>query len=106
MTTAAEVVEELGRIGELAPRPVVPAGPRDGLTAMVMRVLDAVPARRPAGPAVIARRAREPLQVVLGILGPLVAQGLVEQRPEGYHLTALGRAPAAGQRMEASIGEG
>lgn len=98
VTMAAEVVEEVGRIGELAPRPVVPPGPRDGLTAMVMRVLDAVPARRPAGPAVIARRAAEPVRTVLGVLGPLVAQGLVEQRPEGYRLTALGRSPSAGER--------
>ncbi|MGF7238084.1 MAG: DNA-processing protein DprA, partial [Frankia sp.] len=95
VTRAEDVLEEVGPIGTFWDRPGVPAGPRDHLDALAHRVLDAVPARSAVGPAEIAREVRERPEVVLAILGPLVTVGLVEQGPEGYRLTALGRAPSA-----------
>ncbi len=100
VTRAEDVLEEVGPIGTFSDRPGAPAGPRDHLDALAHRVLDAVPARAAAGPAEIARAVRERPEVVLAILGPLVTVGLVERGPEGYHLTALGRAPSAARTDE------
>lgn len=106
VTSGREVIEEVGPIGEFADRPSVRAGPRDGLPELVKRVLDAVPARGAAGPAVIAKEVRERPEVVLAILGPLAAEGLVERGPDGYRLTALGRAPSAGPKEPRTVPAG
>jgi DNA processing protein len=95
VTRAADVIEEVGPIGALADLLTVPPGPRDGLPELARRILDAVPARAAVGPAVIAREVRQRPETVLAILGPLAAEGLVERGPDGYRLTALGRAPSA-----------
>src|SRR5262249_29752105 len=44
VTSGEEVLEEVGPIGGFAQPPVIPDGPRDGLSALMRRVLDAVPA--------------------------------------------------------------
>lgn len=95
VTCAADILEEVGPVGTLSDRPKVPPGPRDGLSELMVRVLDAIPARGAVGPAVIARAVGQRPDIVLAILGPLAAEGLVERCADGYRLTALGRAPAA-----------
>ena len=58
VTSAAEVIEAVGGIGvDLAPEASVPATARDLLDPLSARVLDAVPARRPATVDSIARTA-------------------------------------------------
>jgi DNA processing protein len=96
VTTADEVIECVGPMGMLAPLPMSPVGPRDGLDAVMARVLEAVPSRRPRDAMWIAERAGESEFVVERMLAPLLANGLIESRPEGYRLTALGRQPSAG----------
>ena len=87
VTSAAEVVEEVGRLGsDLAPVPRGAVDPRDQLSALARRVLDGVPTRRGAGPAGIARVAGVDVREVLRCLGPLELDGLVERTPEGYRL--------------------
>jgi DNA processing protein len=80
----------------LASLPLAPAGPRDGLDALMSRVLEAVPSRRARDSEWIANRAGESEVVVERMLQPLLANGLIEARPEGYRLTALGRQPSGG----------
>ncbi|WP_131747956.1 DNA-processing protein DprA [Frankia sp. Cppng1_Ct_nod] len=95
VTDAAEVCEEIGVIGELAGYSPAPTGLRDGLSELVRRLLDVMPARASVGAAVLAERVGERPQTVQALMGPLVAEGLVELRADGYRLTALGRAPSA-----------
>ncbi|HWG95252.1 MAG TPA: hypothetical protein VNU66_13635, partial [Mycobacteriales bacterium] len=72
---------------------------RDALSASARAVLDAVPVRRPAGVAGIARAAGVPALLVQQVLPPLVLHGLVEQLPDGFRLTPLGAGhPAPGGR--------
>nr|WP_101836273.1 DNA-processing protein DprA [Frankia canadensis] len=93
VTSADDVREEIGTVGRFAPRPLT-AGARDGLSAVVRELLDAMPARAPVGASVLARSLGLRPQEVLAMLGPLVVEGLVESVPDGYRLTALGRAPS------------
>jgi DNA processing protein len=94
VTKAAEVVEAVGRIGELAPLPVIPQGPRDGLEPAMHRVLDALPSRAARPLDDVARRVGLDEQSTALILEPLLAAGLVERLPEGWRLSALGRRPS------------
>ena len=48
VTSAAEVAEHAGPMGELAPEAVLPLVPTDGLDPTTARVLEALPARGPA----------------------------------------------------------
>jgi DNA processing protein len=96
VTGVADVCEEIGPVGELVVRPSGPGGPRDGLPELVGRLLEAMPARSSVGAAVLAGHLDQPPPVVLAMLGPLVVEGLVEATPDGYRLTALGRAPSNG----------
>lgn len=58
VTSAAEVLEHLGRIGEdLAPRKAGPARPWDRLPPDLLRVLEATSPFRPLPPPAIARAA-------------------------------------------------
>ncbi|MDQ6649429.1 MAG: DNA-processing protein DprA [Actinomycetota bacterium] len=92
VTTAAEVVEEVGHLGsDLAEPPRGPVDPRDELSTLSRRVLDGVPARRGAGPASIARAAGVDVSDVLRCLGPLELTGLVERTPDGFRLSRTGR---------------
>ena len=56
---ADEVIEAVGPMGRLAPLPVGSPGPRDGLDALMSRVIEAVPSRRPRGIEWIADRSGE-----------------------------------------------
>jgi DNA processing protein len=91
VTRAAEVLEQVGRLGEdVADEPRGPVDVRDGLSDTVRRVLDAVPVRRSAGVAALARDAGVPPLVVQQVMPPLQAHGLVQRTPDGWRLTALG----------------
>lgn len=87
VTSAAEVIEEVGRIGtDLAPVPRGPVLPRDRLDATTRAVLEAVPARGTAGAAQIAANAEVGLDTAGGRLGILAAAGFVERAPGGWRL--------------------
>jgi DNA processing protein len=91
VTSAAEVLDAAGRIGDDAVAPARgPVDPRDGLSETVRRVLDAVPVRTGAGEASIARTAGVSALVVQQVLPPLVLHGLVERASTGWRLTGLG----------------
>ncbi|MDT3443795.1 MULTISPECIES: DNA-processing protein DprA [unclassified Pseudofrankia] len=93
VTDARDIEEEIGPVGLAGGPAGVPTGPRDDLPAAVHALLEAMPTRGVAGVAVLARRiGREPNEV-LAMLGPLELEGLLESRPDGYRLTALGRGP-------------
>jgi DNA processing protein len=91
VTDAADVLDLVGELGvDAEPDRPREQRVRDELPATVRQVLDAVPVRRSAGPASIARVAGLPPLVVQQVLPPLVLNGLVEQTSEGFRLTALG----------------
>jgi DNA processing protein len=104
VTNAAEVIEAVGRIGELAPLPRAAPGPRDGLEPLMHSVLDAVPSRTPRPVNEIARRCGESADVVALVLQPLLTAGLVERGPEGWRLSELGRRPSGAARTLGSGG--
>lgn len=106
VTNAAEVLEAVGRIGELAPVPHATAGPRDGLEPLMHRVLDVVPSRQPRPIEDIARRCGETADVVALVLQPLLTAGLVERSPAGWRLSELGRTPSGAARTLPHPGRG
>jgi DNA processing protein len=83
VTCAAEVVEIMGRIGELAPEEKRPETPLDGLGQAEQRVYDALPARGGRTADQIAVASGLPPTQVLGPLSMLELCGLVT-RSEGY----------------------
>lgn len=91
VTGACDVLEQLARPGEqLAPAVRGLAQPRDDLSELVRRVLDAVPVRTPVSVARIARTAGVAALVVQQVLPELLLSGLVEQRDGAWRLTTLG----------------
>ncbi|WP_443080668.1 DNA-processing protein DprA [Streptomyces sp. PTD5-9] len=87
VTNAAEVVELVGRIGELAPVAQGPVHPRDLLDADSARVLDALPYRGVVTGRDIARVAGTSADEALGRLYELHSLGFVERHGEGWQLT-------------------
>jgi DNA processing protein len=77
VTRAADVVELVGRIGELAPDEQRPNSPLDGLGETEQRVYDALPARAARTPDEIAVASGLPATQVLGPLAVLELSGLV-----------------------------
>ncbi|MGH3743001.1 MAG: DNA-processing protein DprA, partial [Micromonosporaceae bacterium] len=99
VTSTAEVLEEVGRIGEdLAPLPRGVEQPRDKLTPEAVRLLDAIPAQRPAGAESIAIAAGLGISEVNRLLPLLLLAGMIEEAEQGYRLTAAHRAPSSGRR--------
>jgi DNA processing protein len=85
VTSADEVAEALGELGtDLAPRPDGPVAPRDGLDPLTARVLDAVPARRPATLDSVARTAGVTPAEAAGALGLLEVSGWVRCDASGW----------------------
>jgi DNA processing protein len=82
VTRAAEVVELVGRAGELAPELDRPSTPLDGLADVERRVYDALPARGARTADQVAVAAGLPATQVLGPLAALELVGLVK-RQEG-----------------------
>ncbi|MEU1179748.1 DNA-processing protein DprA [Streptomyces sp. NPDC005820] len=87
VTDAAEVVELVGDMGELAPARRGPVLPRDLLEPGARRVLAALPARRPAHAEEIARGAGTTPDDAIARLYELRALGYVERHGDGWKLT-------------------
>ncbi|MFE7214037.1 DNA-processing protein DprA [Streptomyces sp. NPDC057611] len=84
---AAEVVELVGDMGELAPDRRGPVLPRDLLEPDARQVLAALPARGGATPEEIARGARTTADDAIAKLYELRSLGYVERHGEGWKLT-------------------
>ncbi|MFF5187229.1 DNA-processing protein DprA [Streptomyces sp. NPDC000345] len=87
VTDAAEVVELVGDIGDLAPVRRGPVLPRDLLAPGARRVLAALPARRAAGAREVARGAGTTPDDAIARLYELRALGYVERLGDGWKLT-------------------
>jgi DNA processing protein len=91
VTSAAEILDTVGRLGDDAVDPAR-ARPslRDQLDETTRRVLDALPVRSGAGEASIAKTAGVSSLVVQQVLPPLLVAGLVERIDSGWRLTPMG----------------
>lgn len=93
VTDAAEVVELVGDMGELAPERRGPVLPRDLLAPAGRRILDALPARATARPEEIALVAQTTPDDAIARLYELRALGYVERHGDGWKLTRQARTP-------------
>ncbi|MEV0150137.1 MULTISPECIES: DNA-processing protein DprA [unclassified Nonomuraea] len=101
VTTPEEVIELVGTIGgDLAPCARGPAVPRDALSEVTRKVLDAVPSRGGTGPASIALSAGVSLDATLSALGGLAAAGYVERVEKGWRLR---RASASYRKADTAL---
>ncbi|GAA3127811.1 DNA-processing protein DprA [Streptomyces rectiviolaceus] len=87
VTDAAEVVELVGDMGELAPERRGPVVPRDLLAPDAARVLAALPARGSASAREIALGAGTAVDEAVGRLYELRSLGFVERHGDGWQLT-------------------
>ncbi len=87
VTDAAEVVELVGDMGELAPARRGPVLPRDLLEPAARQVLAAVPGGRAARPGEIARGAQTTEDEAIARLYELRSLGYVERHGDGWKLT-------------------
>ncbi|MEU6257571.1 DNA-processing protein DprA [Streptomyces sp. NPDC047043] len=87
VTDAAEVVELVGDMGELAPDRRGPVLPRDLLEPAARRVLAALPGRRAARAGEIARGAQTTPDDAVARLYELRSLGYVERHGDGWKLT-------------------
>lgn len=99
VTRAAEIVEVVGRIGELAEEPVRPSTALDGLGGVQRQVYEALPGRGARTADEIAVGAGVPAGQVLGQLALLEIDGLVERQDGGWRLVRAS-APTASQLRE------
>jgi DNA processing protein len=86
VTRAAEIVEMVGRIGELAVEQARPATPLDGLIGVQRQVYEALPGRGARTADEIAVGAGVPTGQVLGQLALLEIDGLVEREDGRWRL--------------------
>ncbi len=87
VASAAHVLEVVGRLGEdLADPPERPAGPRDGLSDVAVRVLDACPVRSGVSPERLATIAGCDVLDVLKVLPALELAELVQWTGTGWRL--------------------
>jgi DNA processing protein len=98
VTSAAEIVEEVGRIGDdLAAIERGPERKHDHLEPEIAQVLDAVPPRNAQGPSQIAATAGVALRIALQALPLLKAHGFVIEDGGRWRLAPRRRAtPGAG----------
>lgn len=87
VTDAAEVVELVGDMGELAPARRGPVVPRDLLDSGVRRVLAVLPARGCVGARDVAIGAGTTEDDAIGRLYELQSLGFVERHGDGWQLT-------------------
>ncbi|MBR8639422.1 DNA-processing protein DprA [Streptomyces tuirus] len=87
VTDAADVIELVGDIGQLAPDRRGPVLPRDLLEPATRQVLAALPARRAARPDEVARGAQTTQDDAIARLYELRALGYVERHDDGWKLT-------------------
>ncbi|WP_415951468.1 DNA-processing protein DprA [Streptomyces sp. KLOTTS4A1] len=95
VTEAAEVIEQVGGMGELAPERRGPILPRDLLDPRAARVLEAVPARGAVAAEGIARAAQTDVDEAVGRLYELQSLGFVERHGDGWKLTRQAPGPSA-----------
>ncbi|MGP3688735.1 DNA-processing protein DprA [Streptomyces sp. IBSNAI002] len=93
VTDAAEVVELVGSMGELAPERRGPVLARDLLDGETGRVLDALPAGRAVRAEELARASGNGTDEVIGRLYELHSLGFVERQGDGWQLAGQ---PAGG----------
>jgi DNA processing protein len=94
--SAAHVIEAVGGIGtDLAEPPERPGGPRDGLSDLAARVLDACPVRVGASPERLAMIAGCDVLDVLRVLPALELAELVEWTGTGWRLARPPTQPGA-----------
>jgi DNA processing protein len=87
VSSAAQVIQAVGRIGDdLAPLLVGPSSPRDGLSDVALRVLDACPVRTGVPPDRLAAVAGCDVLEVLRVLPALELADLVEWTGTGWRL--------------------
>ncbi|MFD7918599.1 DNA-processing protein DprA [Streptomyces sp. NPDC059740] len=98
VTDAADIVELVGSIGDLAPVRRGPDNPRDLLDGVAARVLEALPARGRAEVEQVARRAGTPVSATHGKLLELQALGFTQRRDRGWELSESVRRSAASRR--------
>ena len=91
ITRADEIVEIVGRMGELAVEEPHPATPLDGLGDVERRVYEALPGRGAAGIDQIAVAAGLVPEAVLGPLAMLEIAGLAERCDGRWRIVRLGR---------------
>jgi DNA processing protein len=84
VSNAAQVVEAVGTIGELAPEASLPSEPGDALDPVEAAVLAALPVRRATSPADLARRCGLTVTEVSSALGLLAANDLAVRRTDGW----------------------
>lgn len=88
VATAAHVIEAVGGLGvDLAEPAVRPSTPRDGLSDVAVRVLDACPVRVGVPPERLAAVAGCDVMEVLKVLPALEVSGLVEWTGTGWRVT-------------------
>lgn len=87
VTDAAEVVELVGRMGELAPLRRGRLTARDALAPAAARVLEALPRRGESDESDVAREAGTSPDEARGRLYELLALGFVERRGDRWKLT-------------------
>lgn len=87
VTDAAEVVELVGDMGELAPERRGPVLPRDLLEPRARRILAALPGRRAARADEVARGAQTSEDDAIARLYELRSLGYVERHDDGWKLT-------------------
>ncbi|MFV2100380.1 DNA-processing protein DprA [Micromonospora sp. LOL_024] len=86
VTGLAQVLEEVGRIGELAPVPRGPDRPTDLLDDEAGSIVEAMPRRGRIGVDDLAARAGLPVRTVLRKMSMLEELTLVVRRDDGYAL--------------------
>ncbi|HEX5017468.1 MAG TPA: DNA-processing protein DprA [Actinomycetes bacterium] len=84
VTDAAEIIEEVGLIGELADQPTPLMRVRDSLDPTSERVLEAMPAEGPIDLPGLSVTAGIDPGALSAVLLQLVATGLVREHPHGY----------------------
>jgi DNA processing protein len=88
VASAAHVLDTVGGIGaDLAEPPERPAGPRDGLSDLAARVLDACPVRTGASPERLAAIAGCDVLEVLRVLPALELADLVQWTGTGWRVS-------------------
>ncbi|MBC9711668.1 DNA-protecting protein DprA [Streptomyces sp. TRM66268-LWL] len=100
VTDAADVVELVGEMGDLAPERRGPVVPRDLLAPTAARVLEALPARGVATAKDIARGAQSGVDETVGRLYELQSLGFVERHGDGWQLTRQKANPVCAGRKE------
>lgn len=91
ITRAAEVVELVGRLGELADEPPRPSTPLDGLGPAERQVYEALPGRGAVTVDQIAIASGVPAEQVLGPLAMLEVYGLAERDDGRWRIARAGR---------------